>query len=608
VVSAVGGVLGNVTALLVVGPLLGAAVLAAASVTGLGRRVADPAALAVALAATLGAAWTAVVGQGAHVVWPGGWLPRQGDPRGVAVVLDRPAALMVCLVGLLTVVGLVYSWRFFPDTAATFHVLVLVFLGACAGFVLAGDVFDAFVWFELMGVAAYALTGLRIEEPRSVHGALSFGIVNTVGASMSLTGVAVLYAATGELNMAAIGTRLPEAPPRLAIVACTLLLCGVLVKMALVPFHFWTADAEAVAPTPVCVLLSGAMVTVGAFAVVRWWWVVFAGSVPAPAIRHALLGFGVATALVGGVMCLAQRHVKRLLAYSTVAHSGVIACGIALLTGPGVAAAALYAVGHACAKGALFLVTGVLLNRFQTLDEHELFGRATRMRVAGIVFVVAGLALAGLPPLGTWAGKAAYSTAAGDSHVEWLVLVVVAVSVMTGGAVLRVGLRVFAGAGDRPAPDVDRHEEEPESETPGPRGRATTLLPPLLLLAVALLPGLWPAAADIAASAGAQFTEPHRYVHAVLAGVRHASVHVSGESPWSAYAVGEGLVSAALACAVAAAGAWSSRIPGLARAVVAPVAWMVRGLRGVHHAHVGDYISWLLVGVAVFGATMLLTP
>ena len=205
----------------------------------------------------------------------------QGQPVGVALVVDRAALLLVCLVGVLTVAALTWSWHFLADAGASYVALVLLFLGACDGFVLAGDVFDAFVWFELMGVAAYALTGMRIEEHRSVHGALSFGIVNTVGAALSLSGIALLYARTGQLNLAAIGEALRGEPAdHLVVVSCALLLTGVLVKMALVPFHFWTADAEAVAPTPVCVLLSGAMVTVGAFAVARWWWVVFDGAVP----------------------------------------------------------------------------------------------------------------------------------------------------------------------------------------------------------------------------------------------------------------------------------------------------------------------------------------
>src|SRR4051794_9023918 len=490
--------------LLVAGPLLAATLIAGASVTGWGRRLADPAGVLVAIGVTTGSvALLAGLGHQTRVVWSGGWEPVHGQPIGIALVADRAVLLLVCLVGILTVAALTYSWHLQADTGAAYVVLVVVFLGACAGFALAGDVFDAFVWFELMGVTAYALTGMRIEEHRSVHGALSFGIVNTVGASLSLSGVALLYARTGELNLAAIGRSLRgSSPDDLVVVSCALLLTGVLVKMALVPFHFWTADAEAVAPTPVCVLLSGAMVTVGAFAVARWWWVVFDGAVPESAIRQALVGFGTVTAVVGALMCAAQRHLKRLLAYSTVAHSGVIACGIGLLSGSGLAAAGLYALGHACVKGSLFLVTGILLNRFETLDEHELYGRGRGWWLAGTTFLLGGLSLAGLPPLGTWAGKSSYSGALADAHAEWLEVVLVLVSALTGGAVLRAGLRIFVGLGDEPDPGPATHEE-PEAETPPRRNALRAVLPPLFLLAIPVVAALWLGGSGVAARAGA---------------------------------------------------------------------------------------------------------
>jgi multicomponent Na+:H+ antiporter subunit D len=591
--------------MLVVGPLLAAAVLAGSAVTRVGRRLAAPVALVVAGAVTGTAVWVAAeTGDDTRVVWQGGWTPEHGEPIGVALVADRPSLLLVCLVGLLTVAALTYSWHFLADIGAPYVVLVVVFLAACSGFVLAGDVFDAFVWFELMGVAAYALTGMRVEEHRSVHGALSFGIVNTVGASLSLSGVALLYARTGELNLAAMGEALRAGPhDHLVLVSCALLLTGVLVKMALVPFHFWTADAEAVAPTPVCVLLSGAMITVGAFAVARWWWVVFDGAVPESAIRHALVGFGAVTAVVGALMCAAQRHLKRMLAYSTVAHSGVIACGIGLLSGPGLAAAGLYAVGHACTKGALFLVTGILLNRFETLDEHELHRRGRDLPVAGATFIVGALALAGLPALGTWAGKAAFGTAFADAHLEWLEVVVVLVSALTGGAVLRAGLRIFLGLGEVPDPGPDTHEE-PEGEREPRRAAWRVLAPPIALLAVPTAMALSPGATGVAARAGEALTDRATYVAAVLHGAGGTPATVSGEPFWQVPAVLTGLVAALLALAFAAAGLWPSRRP--AALASRPVRRTVRTLHVLHRAHVGDYVSWVLIGFTVLGATLLL--
>jgi multicomponent Na+:H+ antiporter subunit D len=348
------------------------------------------------------------------------------------------------------------------------------------------------------------------------------------------------------------------------------------------------------------------MITVGAFAVARWWWVVFDGSVPEPAIRHALIGFGAVTAVVGALMCATQRHLKRLLAYSTVAHSGVIACGIGLLSGPGFAAAGLYAVGHACTKGALFLVTGVLLNRFETLDEHELHARGKGMWVAGAAFLVGGLALAGLPPFGTWAGKAAFSTAFGDAHQEWLEVVLVLVSALTGGSVLRAGLRIFLGVGEVPDPGPDTHEE-PEGDRPSRRDVLHLLAPPVVLLVLGLALAVVPGVAGNAATAGATVADPSRYADAVLRGAHVAEPVVSADSLWSPATVGLGLLGAVLATVFALASLWPARWPRVVHAALRPARTAMRGLLVVHRAHVGDYVSWVLVGFFVLGATLLLS-
>jgi multicomponent Na+:H+ antiporter subunit D len=596
--------------LLTVVPLLAAALVAAVG-HWLPRPLADATALAVSAAVLAGAVWLLLaVGSGHVVDWVGGWLPSNGQSVGIAMVADRLSAGLVVVVAGLTVVALTYSWRYIEDVGSSYHTLVLAFMAAMTGFTFAGDLFDAFVWFELMGACAYALTGLRVEEPRSVEGALNFGIVNSLGASFSLLGVSFLYARTGELNLAAVGDQLRSSPvDRTVVVACVLLLSGLLVKAAVVPFHFWTADAEAVAPTPVCALLSGAMVALGVYGVARMWWVVFDGVVSTASIRTALLVLGSLTAVLGAVMCVGQRHVKRLLAYSTVSHVGVALIAVAMLDEEGVVAGALYIVGHACVKGALFLGSGVLLNRFETVDEHELFGRGRPMRLTAVVFFVGGLGLAGCPALGLWLGKTVLEHAQTASHLEWAVPVILVASVLTGGAVLRVALRVFAGVGPRPGDsDAATHDEHRETDVKISRAPISMIGPSWVLLAASVVACVVPGVHRVAAAAAATFVDRPGYVSAVLhPGIAHTPAGEGSVSPvWTLSGVGLGLIAVALAAAVAAAGVWSAQLPGWVGVALRPARPVVAALHGLHEGHVGDYVAWTVLGIAGFGVAMVL--
>jgi multicomponent Na+:H+ antiporter subunit D len=136
------------------------------------------------------------------------------------------------------------------------------------------------------------------------------------------------------------------------------------------------------------------------------------------AVRAVLVGAGVVTALVGAVMCLLERHLKRLLAFSTISHVGMFTVGAALLTPLGLAGSAVYVLSHAMVKGSLFLCTGILLNRLESVDELDLRGKGRQLPLVGILFLAGGLGLAGLPPFGTFLGKGMIEDAAEGGSVD----------------------------------------------------------------------------------------------------------------------------------------------------------------------------------------------
>jgi len=347
------------------------------------RRVVETLAIVTAAVVTVLCALLLLQATRAPIVyWFGGWRPRHGFALGVSFVIDPLGAGLATLAAALMTAALVFSWRYFDAPRDLYHVIMLILLAAMSGFCLTGDLFDLFVFFELMSVAAFSLTGYQIEESGPLQGALTYTIIESVGALLIVLGIALLYARTSALNLAQIGRTLAGHPPdTLVIAAFVLLTAGFFVKAAVVPFHFWLPDVETVAPNPVCAIFSGALVALGVYGVARVYWTVFAGTFATHLMdtRAILVAVSALTALLGALMCPLQHNLKRLLAFSTVSHVGIFMMGVALLTPLGLGGAATYILTHGPVKAALFLCGGILARRFDSYDEGQLRGRGRDM-------------------------------------------------------------------------------------------------------------------------------------------------------------------------------------------------------------------------------------
>jgi multicomponent Na+:H+ antiporter subunit D len=585
--------------------------LAAASLAGTGKWLPWRAASLLAIFAGLLTAATCLAllleARSQPVVyWFGNWVPRNGVAVGIAFAIDSIGAAMAALASFLVTAALIFSWRYFDTVGALYHVLMLVFLGAMCGFSLTGDLFNLFVFFELMSASAFALCGYKSEAPASLQGTLNFAVTNTIGGFLVLCGTALLYGRTGALNMAQIGRALGPPADGLIITAFVFILCGFFVKAAVVPFHFWLDDAHAVAPTPVCTLLSGVMVELGLYGIARVYWTVFAGALsPQTAVlRNVLIGMGVLTSTVGALMCFGQRHLKRMLAFSTISHMGLMVIGFALLTPGALAGAALYVLGHAMVKPALFFCVGILLHRYGTVDEIELRGRGRNLPVTGIIFIWAALGLAGAPGFVTFLGTRLMEESAADLGYAWLKLVPFGAAMLTTATVLRAAGRVFIGwSADEIVTlrEAAKIEEARETLRGHQRVPAVMVFPPMALGLMGMLLIFAPGLLSAVERGAGQMIDRSAYASRVLDGMSVLAPAVTARGTTLAGAVSAlGPITGAVLLALFTL--FRDEVP--VRVIPNFLATAVNALRPLHSGRVGDYVVWLTLGVAGLGALL----
>ncbi|HWG75340.1 MAG TPA: proton-conducting transporter membrane subunit [Steroidobacteraceae bacterium] len=536
-------------------------------------------ALATSLSVAAACARLAQAGlTGPIVQWMGGWAPaasgRSGVVLGVSFAADPTSAALAAFAALLFALAFVFAWGEFDDTHGHFHVLMLLFLAALAGFCLTQDLFNLFVWFELMSVAAFALTAYPLGKS-SLEGALNFTITNALGSFLMLAGIGLLYARTGTLDMATMGRMVMHlsGDPVVAAGFC-MIAAALLTKGAIVPFHLWLSDAHTVAPAAVSVTFSGAMVSVALFGLAKLLAKVFLGNAQLAHLSQEFLApLGIATAILGALMTWAQRHLKRLLAFSTISHMGVVVLAIATLRPAGLAGLLVYIIGHGLVKGALFMLAGMLLALRASGDEIILYRRGRGLGMAAPAMLLAALLFCNVPWGLLHRGEDLIAAADADATTR---LVLSLATALTGAAILRAALRIFFGCSG--VPGVERAApSEPEHEK-AQRPLWVMQLSCWILLGLAVLPG------------GSLVAFARAAAQQLLPGTLSAAA-LSGES--------SSIAALLFVVAVLAAALLRVRpVRPLMRAVARGEGRLFGALQGLHSGLVGDYVVWMLLGLA----------
>ena len=434
---------------------------------------------------------------------------------------DRFSALLLLVSTLVTLAVLVYAIDqriadYGRQTASTtFHPMYLML---CAGVSLAyltSDLFTLFVAFEIMLTSSYVLITRRTNAPR-IRAGITYVVVSLTSSLLFLTAVAMVYAATGTVNLADLAGRVDDLPAGVAAVLGLMLLVVFGIKAAIVPLHFWLPDSYPNAPGPVAALFAGLLTKVSFYAIVRTQTLLFTRDGP----WTLLLVLAAATMLVGVLGALAQNDLNRMLSFLLVSHIGFMLFGLAVFDPLGVSGAALYAAHHITVLATLFLVSALVTRRTGTVALDQMGGLLRTAPVLAVLFAIAALTLAGMPPTAGFVAKLALLQAgAGAGPITAAVAgVVILASLLTLYALTRVWVRVFWGEPKQPLADDDPDDEVVvgTARTPVTMYLATTgLVAVSLTIAVAAGP-----LSALTARAGTDLLDREPYRVAVLGGGR----------------------------------------------------------------------------------------
>ena len=326
----------------------------------------------------------------------GGWAP----PWGIEYVLDPLSGGVAALITLVAVCVVVYAGpqdKGGPARGGMFHGLYLLLVAGLLGIVLTGDLFNLYVFLEISSLAAYAL--LASGGIRGTVATFRYLIVGTIAATLYLLGTGYLYALTGTLNMADMALRLTAVMDTRAYgAAVVLVVVGLAIKAALFPLHGWLPDAYTYAPAAVTGFIAAVMAKVSAYALFRVLYFVTPADGASAQVLMLLGWVSVVAVLAGSVLAMAQHDIRRMLAYSSVGQMGYIVLGMALGTPAALIGALLHLFSHAVMKGCLFLVVGGIRWRTGIYRISDYTGMGRRMPLTMAAFVVAALAMIGLPP------------------------------------------------------------------------------------------------------------------------------------------------------------------------------------------------------------------
>ena len=439
-------------------------------------------------------------------VWIGNW----PAPFGICLAVDYLSAVMVAITALIHTAVTAYA-RTEIDTQQVrtgFYPFLQILTAAVCGSFLTGDLFNLYVWFEVMLMSSFGLLVMGRRRD-GLGGAVKYVTINLVSTLFFLTAIALIYGLTGTLNMADLHMKIPEVHNNLLLTAAAMLLMTAFgIKAALFPLFFWLPAAYHTLPFSVAAFFAGMLTKVGVYALIRMFTLVFTTET---SVTHGtLLVVAALTMLFGVIGAASQMELRRILGFHIISQVGYMVLGLALFTPLALAGAIVYLVHHIIVKANLFLVSGLIRQAGGASGLKYVGGLYKTHGLLALGFIIPAFSLAGFPPLSGFWAKLLIIRAGIESRHYVLAVLAAVVGLLTVFSMIKIWSEAFW----KPAPDASRKSTE--------QRLSTWMLAPVLVLAlITVLLGLFmEPVIDYAATAATQLMDPQPYISAVQEGGR----------------------------------------------------------------------------------------
>lgn len=429
-------------------------------------------------------------------------------PYGIALAADHLCSLMILITGVVYAAVVVYSRADIPELIIQrgYYPLLHILVGGISGAFLTSDLFNLYVWFEVMLMASFALLVLGRTRAQ-LDGGVKYVVINLISTLLFLTGLGLIYGLTGTLNMAHLHVKLLASPdPGLVAVVAMLFFTAFGIKAGLFPLFFWLPASYHTPPVAVSAIFSGLLTKVGVYALIRAFTLVF--PFVDSGLRELVLVCAGLTMVVGVVGAAAHNQVRRILSFHIISQVGYMMLGLGLFTPLALAGTVFYLLHHIVVKSNLFLISGLMRQWGGSFDLAQGGGLYRFRGVLALLFFIPAFSLAGFPPLSGFWAKMILIKASVDAGQFGLAVAAAVVGLLTVYSMTKIWNEAFWKPGPRTGGDAAVQEV---------RFSAWRVGPVVAMAALTVVIGIFPEAVfQLSLRAAEEMLDPGAYVYSVM--------------------------------------------------------------------------------------------